>query len=176
MLEAAKSGGGRMKKCLECFRGCGMDAEEVKGLSCREITLMLQACTRKKVEDEWDGELATKPKLALLKFLKEKRGESRCLDVADKDKRRMMMMIRGGTAPLRIECGRWKGLERAERKCGEFDLGKVEDVQHWLLECERWKDERVDLFQSLSQVALGFDLMTDDDKLFGLRMQASLNP
>ena len=71
-------------------------------------------------------------------------------------------------APLRIECGRWRGLERAERTCGECDLGKVEDVQHWLLECERWKDERVDLFQSLSRVALGFDLMTDDDKLFAI--------
>ena len=70
------------------------------------------------------------------------------------------MMIRGGTAPLRIECGRWRGLERAERTCGECELGKVEDVQHWLLECERWKDEGVDLFQSLSRVALGFDLMT----------------
>ena len=61
-----------------------------------------------------------------------------------------------------------RGLERAERTCGECDLGKVEDVQHWLLECERWKDERVDLFQSLSRVALGFDLMTDDDKLFAI--------
>ena len=62
--------------------------------------MMLQACARRKVEDEWDGELVTKPKLALVKLLKEKGGESRCLDVADKGKRRMMMMIRGGTAPL----------------------------------------------------------------------------
>ena len=109
VLEAAKSGGGWMKnlkKYLECFGWCGIGAEEVKGLSCREITMMLQACARRKVEDEWDGELATKPKLALLKLLKEKGGESRCLDVADKGKRRMMMMIRGGTAPLRVECGR----------------------------------------------------------------------
>ena len=45
--------------------------------------MMLQASTRRKLEDEWDGELATKPKLALLKLLKEKGGESRCLDVAD---------------------------------------------------------------------------------------------
>ena len=75
--------------------------------------MMLQACTRRKLEDEWDGELATKPKLALLKLLKEKGGESRCLDVADKDRRRMMMMIRGGTAPLRIEWGRWRGLKRS---------------------------------------------------------------
>ena len=44
---------------------------------------------------------------------------------------------------------------------GECDLERTEDEQHWLLECERWKDERVDHFQALSRVALGFDLMTD---------------
>ena len=49
-------------------------------------------------------------------------------------------------------------------------------MQHWLLECERWKDERANLFQKLSRVALGFDLMTDDDKLVAILDQASLNP
>ena len=43
---------------------------------------------RRKVEDEWDDELATNPKLASLRLLKEKCGESQCLDVADKGKRR----------------------------------------------------------------------------------------
>ena len=102
----------------------------------------------KLAEHEWDDELATKPKLALLRLLimKEKgaRGESRCLDVADKGKRRLKMMIRGGTAPFRIECRRWRGLEREERTCTECDTGKVEDVQHWLMECEKWKDEQAD--------------------------------
>ena len=50
-----------------------------------------------------------KRKLAL-SLLKEKGGESQCLDVADKGKRRLIMMIRGGTAPLRIACQRWRGL------------------------------------------------------------------
>ena len=49
-------------------------------------------------------------------------------------------------------------------------------MQHWLLECERWKDEQANLFQKLSRVALGFDLMTDDDKLVAILDQASLNP
>ena len=78
-----------------------------------------------------------------------------------------MMMISGRTAPLTIECGRWRGLERNERTCGECDLGKVEDVQHWLLECERWNDKRAELFLLLSKVSpdFGFDLMTDGEKL-----------
>ena len=84
--------------------------------------------------------------------------------MADKSKRRLMMMIRGGTAPFRIECGRWRGLERDERTCTECD-GKVEDVQHWLLECVRWKDERADLFKSLTRVSPDFELLTTDEKL-----------
>ena len=75
------------------------------------------------MEDEWGDELVTKPKLALLRF-KEKGGESRCLDVADKCKRRVMMLIRGGTALFRIGCRRWRGLERDERTCEECDFGE----------------------------------------------------
>ena len=44
-------------------------------------------------------------------------------------------------------------------------MERVEDVKHWLLEYERWRDEWVDLFQALSTVALDFDLRTEDDKL-----------
>ena len=170
-LVVADSGGGWMKnlkKCMGCFGWNEIGVEEVKGLSYGEITTMLQACARRRVEDEWDDELATKPKLALLRLLKERGGESRCLDVGDKGKRRLMMMIRGGTAPLRIECGRWRGLGREERTCGECDTGKVEDVHHWLLECERWEDERADLFKSLTRVYPNFELLTNDEKLFNI--------
>ena len=62
-----------LKKCLECLGGwCEIGAKEVEGLSFGEITTMLQACARRKVEDEGGSDLATKPKLALLKLLKEK--------------------------------------------------------------------------------------------------------
>ena len=44
---------------MECFGWNEIGApRQVKGLSCREITTMLQACARRKVEDEWDDELA----------------------------------------------------------------------------------------------------------------------
>ena len=59
-------------------------------------------------------ELSTKPKLATLRLLKEKGGESRCLEVASKSVRQMMMMLRGGAAPLMIESGRWRGLHAVE--------------------------------------------------------------
>ena len=45
-----------------------------------------------------------------------------------------MMVIRGGTALLRVEYGRWRGLNRAERMCGKCDLERVVDEKHWQLE------------------------------------------
>ena len=120
------------------------------------------------MEDEWGDELVTKPKLAFLRLLKEKGGESQCLDVAYKCKRRYMMMIRGRTALHRIECGRWRGLERDERTCRECNLGKVEDVQRWLLEYEKGNDKRAELFLLLSRISpdFNFALMTDNEELF----------
>ena len=44
---------------MECFGWCEVGVEEVKGLSCGEITTMLQVCARRKVEHEWGDELAT---------------------------------------------------------------------------------------------------------------------
>ena len=44
-----------------------------------------------------------------------------------------MMVIRGGTALLRFECGKWRSLNRAERMCGKC-LERVVDVKHWQLE------------------------------------------
>ena len=55
-----------------------------------------------------------------------------------------------------------EGLEREERTCGECDMGKVEDVQHWLLKCERWKDKQEDLLESLTRVSLDFEFLTND--------------
>ena len=72
----------------------------------------------------------TKPKLAVLRLLKEKGSESRCLDMASKRVRRVMMRLRGGTAPLRIESGRWQRSPMEERTCQECQSGEVEDVAH----------------------------------------------
>ena len=41
--------------------------------------------------------------------------------------------------PTLIESG--QGLPREERKCWECQSGKIEDVPHWLLECDVWCTE-----------------------------------
>ena len=41
------------------------------------------------------------------------------------------MKLRGGTAELKIETGRWYGLRRDEQICEMCEEGEVEDVEHF---------------------------------------------
>ena len=42
--------------------------------------------------------------------------------------RSVIMNIRGGTAALQIEIGRWQGVEREETESKECQSGEVDDV------------------------------------------------
>ena len=57
-------------------------------------------------------------------------------------RRRILAMLRGGTAALRSETGRWSGLKRKERICRQCTAEEVEDVEHFLVRCEGWRQER----------------------------------
>ena len=58
--------------------------------------------------------------------------EAKCIDVESKRIRRMLTKLRGGTAELRVETGRWSGLQREERICKQCTLGDVEDEAHFV--------------------------------------------
>ena len=73
----------------------------------------------------------------------------RCVGVRRKKIRRMLAKLRGGTAELQVEVGRWRGLRREERKCAECDSGEVEDVKHFLMRCKAWNREREKLMEKM---------------------------
>ena len=60
----------------------------------------------------------------------------------DRKLRRMLAMLRGGTAALRIETGRLNGLKREERICRQCTMGEIQDEEHFLLRCEDLNQER----------------------------------
>ena len=62
----------------------------------------------------WREEARVCPKLEVMGRLIDRRCEARCIEVDCKRQRRMLMKLRGGTAELRIETGRWCGLRRDE--------------------------------------------------------------
>ena len=67
---------------------------------------------------------------------------SDCAGLRQRADRRMMIKLRGGATAFQIETGRWHGLVREDRVCKECGKGEVEDVEHWLLRCEKWKTHR----------------------------------
>ena len=84
-------------------------------------------------------------------------------------------MLRGGTAALRIETGRWNGLKREERICRQCTMGEIEDEEHFLLRCEDLKQEReavVDCMMALQNVFL---TATNEKKVVMILNQARRN-
>ena len=74
----------------------------------------------------------------MLKKIAEYEEESSCANVKMKSEKRVLIKLRGGTAPFQMETGRWYGLKREERVCKECDSGEVEDVVHWMIRCPAW--------------------------------------
>ena len=52
-----------------------------------------------------------------------------------KRRRRRLVKLRGGTAELEVETGRWRGVRREERICKNCRGGEVEDVRHLVMRC-----------------------------------------
>ena len=51
--------------------------------------------------------------------------------------------MRGGTAELGIEVGRWHGVRREDRVCKECGNEEVEDIDRFVMRCEYVVEERV---------------------------------
>jgi hypothetical protein len=55
---------------------------------------------------------------------------------------RNVARFRTSSHRLRVETGRWSNLAWSDRKCGQCDLGAVQDERHVLLECPAFADIR----------------------------------
>ena len=72
----------------------------------------------------------------------ERGGKVRCVQVERKGLRRILSKLRGGTAELWVETGRWVGVKQEERICAQCNSGEVKDVEHFLLRCSCVDSER----------------------------------
>ena len=77
--------------------------------------------------------------------------DSSCTDVRSKRARRMLVKLRGETAPFQIEMGRWKGVERERQICKEFEDDEV-DICHWLLQWPAWEHLRIPLIDEVAEM------------------------
>ena len=105
-----------------------MRLNSLTGMSNAEVKYMLKNCAWMEVTMMWAKELEERPKLCVLKELVRAGFEARYVGVRRKKIRRILMKVRGwGTAELKVEVERWRGLKREERKCTECDSGDEEN-------------------------------------------------
>jgi len=117
------------------------------------------------VREVWDAEIQERSKLGVVKGLLECGCQSRCVDVGSKRIRRMLAKLRGGTAELRVETGRWNGLKKEERICKQCTMGEVENEEHFLLRCEGYAEERKTIVGYMGELVEGWQEMEAKKKL-----------
>ena len=113
---------------IEQFHWSDVAGNDWNGLSCAEVKSMLWSCAGRRIVETRAQEILANPKLDILQTILELGCRSRCSDVQSKSDRRMLMRLRGGTAPFEIEVGRWKGVPRENRICKQCQLSEIEDV------------------------------------------------
>ena len=132
---------------LEAFGWQGLSIQALSGLSLSEVKHISKCTAWRRAREGWREEARVRPKLEVMGRLMDHRCEARCVEVDCKRQRRMLMKLRGGTAELRIETGRWCGLRRDERICKMCDEREVEDVEHFLLHCNGMAEERKEMMR-----------------------------
>ena len=73
--------------------------------------------------------------------------------------------FRSGTAPLRIETGRYTGEREEDRLCRVCDSGEVENELHAIIRCPAYCDIRAELYSAAVKADSNFMDFTDDIKL-----------
>jgi hypothetical protein len=100
----------------------------------------------RKVEEweksRWRQGVASKRKLRTYARLKEELGFEQYLNSPNIKGRRHMTRLRGGSNCLRIERGRWERKAVEERVCLMCNDGRVEDEEHFMLDCALYEDLR----------------------------------
>ena len=151
-----------LKKCLEMFGWDGVSVEDLRGLSMGEVRKVLMDVVWREVRGEWKKEAQRRPKLEIIGRLIEKECEGRCMMVKCKRRRRWLMKLRGGTAELGVETGRWHGVRREERICKNCRSGEVEDVKHVVMRCTYVEEEREKLEELMNGRVEGWQDMDDN--------------
>ena len=150
---------------LEMFGWKEVDVEALNGLTMREVKQMLKDVAWRKVREVWREEARVRSKLGMMGRLMDDECKSRCVEVDCKRQRRMLAKLRGGTAELRIETGRWRGLKREERICKNCRSGEVEDAEHLVMKCELVKEERGKLLELMDERVEGWQGLKEIERM-----------
>jgi len=161
-----------LERGLEGFGCRDIGLEGLGRLSLTEIGHMMRDIAWREVKKEWEAEARERSKLEVMRGLLAIDSKARCVDFNCKSQRRIMAKLRGGTAPLRMETGRWGDLKGEERLCKQCKLEEVEGEEHFLLRCEGWTQEREVVTKCMERLVGEFCTAADDRKVALILVQA----
>ena len=143
------------------------DPTDCKSLSSNEFRTVVFSCLKRELHSEWKEIIDSSSKLQDLAGLLSISEASYSTDIRNREVRRPISKIRGGTARLRVEEGNWSRIERSERLYQHCESQEVEDSSHFILRCEKISNEfkRSSLFEELRERVAEFDSKLDSEKL-----------
>ena len=158
----------------QILAGCGLQywwhQSSCEGLSHSELQHVVTCCLFHLEKERWQTEVSSKPKLRLYVNFKTEYGktEEYVQKVRVKSHRSLLARLRGGTAPLQIETGRYTGLPVEERICRSCNTGQVEDEQHFCVGCPALKEARAPLLHLLNLHQVDAGALSDKDKFIAI--------
>ena len=131
-----------VQQSLEKLGWRGLNVVALDGLTIKEVKQLLKDTAWRRVKAVWREKAKGSSKLEMTGKLMDNECKACCVGMDCKRHRRVMAKLRGGTAELGIEIGRWHGLRREDRVCKECGSGEVEDTEHFVMRCAYVVKER----------------------------------
>jgi len=123
----------KLRACFSDFGWQDYECVSLSGISGGQLREMLYNIAARQVERVWAEDLDRRAKLSILNSMWVNGLTGRCWKIKEKSQRRALMMLRGGSAALQIETGRWRGIPREERLCRECGSDReIESASHFL--------------------------------------------
>ena len=122
--------------------------------------------------ENWHTEVKKKPKLRLYRLFKQEYApESYVNVVTSRAHRSLLAKLRGGSAMLEIETGRYTGIPAEQRLC-KLCNSDVGDEAHFILTCPALQDSRLHLFDYMSLRIPNFPHLSVEEMLCAVMVEA----
>ncbi len=117
---------------------------------------------KSRLERDWEHQCQTKDKLRTYRSFKTEMGTASHLNCnLPKFQRSLISQLRLGILPIRIETGRFTGLNEAERLCQLCTQNQIENEAHFMFDCNLYAPYRQELETG---IGADFSIMNTTDK------------
>ena len=160
---------------IECGLQTLWHQDSSADLSKQELKQVVSSCLYRVERTLWRAEVSTKPKLRTYRKIKQDytATEGYVHKTRTPSHRSMLARLRGGTAPLQLEIGRYLSTPVEGRLCKICGSGAVEDEVHFCVECPALEEARAPLIRRMEQVDQTFSFLSEEDKLIKILHQAN---